>query len=179
MIWFKNICYADWKSLHIPIASTKISGLNVFLSLVEGVRPYNVCQIISFCTRATILLPANVCISIPPHTLFVQTWYFISAFSDRARIKGIIIVILCTLYCNVSHRWMRPEVIRQHWRRLSSCRRLACGHVIRRRRGFGQWFAGRVGSYAFKASLLLLTSPKSPTLPLTAAYISTYVKSKL
>ncbi len=27
-------------------------------------------------------------------------------------------------------------------------------------------FAERVGSYAFKASLLLLTPPKSPTLPL-------------
>ncbi len=28
-------------------------------------------------------------------------------------------------------------------------------------------FAGRVGSYAFKASLLLLASPKSPTQPIT------------
>ncbi len=32
---------------------------------------------------------------------------------------------------------------------------------------FGEWFAGRVGSYAFKAILLLLASPKSPTLPLS------------
>ncbi len=50
---------------------------------------------------------------------------------------------------------------------------------VLRRRGFGEWFAGRVGSYAFKASLLLLASPKSPSLPLTEAFISPYVKSKL
>ncbi len=36
-------------------------------------------------------------------------------------------------------------------------------------------FAGRVGSYAFKASLLLLASPKLPTLPL----IHTYIVSKI
>ncbi len=37
-------------------------------------------------------------------------------------------------------------------------------HVFWRRRGFGERVAGKVGSYAFRDCLLLLASPKSPTL---------------
>ncbi len=60
--WFKNIfCYAGWKPLNMPITINKLSGLNVFIyaliSLVEGIWPYNVHQIISFCPRATIGCP--------------------------------------------------------------------------------------------------------------------------
>ncbi len=35
----KKIYYAGWKSLHIPIAITKLSDLNVFILSVEGVVP--------------------------------------------------------------------------------------------------------------------------------------------
>jgi len=41
-----------------------------------------------------------------------------------------------------------------------------CTHVFWRKRGFGEHFEARVGSYAFKASLRLLASPKLPTLAL-------------
>ncbi len=56
-----------------------------------------------------------------------------------------------------------------HQCHLSSCRWLASGlsvrsHMFWRRRGFGEWFGGRMGSYAFKASLLLLVSLKLSTL---------------
>ncbi len=34
------------ESLHIPIASIRLSGLNVFILTVEGVEPYNVRPII-------------------------------------------------------------------------------------------------------------------------------------
>ncbi len=59
-----------------------------------------------------------------------------------------------------------------HQHSLSSCYWLDSGLsvVVRwfwRRRGFGEWFAGRMGSYAFNASLLLLASQKSPTLLFT------------
>ncbi len=35
----KNFFYACWKSLHISIALIKLSGLNVFISSVEGIGP--------------------------------------------------------------------------------------------------------------------------------------------
>ncbi len=69
----------------------------------------------------------------------------------------ICIYIFCgrcrTIKCSSSHIWLASGLP-------------VCGHVFWRRRGFGEWFAGRVGSYAFKASLLLLASLKLPTLPL-------------
>ncbi len=70
-----------------------------------------------------------------------------------------------------SHRWMRHEVIWQHWRHLSSRHWLASDlpvhiHVFWGGVAFESDYAGRVVSYAFKASLLLLASLKSPTLVL-------------
>ncbi len=83
------------------------------------------------------------------------------------------------LYCNVfppvNETWGNLSALHStlHKHRLSLCRWLASGlpdyvHVFWRRRGFGEWFAGRVGFYAFTASLLLLTSTKSPTIPRTS-----------
>ncbi len=75
VIWFKNIfCYADWKSLHILIAITKLSGLND-LNLIYIVcwrhGTINLHPIISLCPRA--VLPASQC-------MHLQTWYVISTF---------------------------------------------------------------------------------------------------
>ncbi len=74
---------------------------------------------------------------------------------------------LCTVL--FSHQWMRRHLTALHstlhQHSLSSCYWLDSGlsvggHVFWRRRGFGEWFAGRMGSYAFNASLLLLASQK-------------------
>ncbi len=98
------------------------------------------------------------------------------AIAERPRMEGVIIVILCA-YCNVfslvNETWGNltalHSILHQHC--LSSCRWLAficlcvfmCfGGDIALKSDFG----GRVGSYAIKASLILLASPKSPTLPL-------------
>ncbi len=109
MIWFKTIfLLCCLKVSSIPIAITKISCLNVFIFI------YIVCgrhRIIK-CPSNHIprseghnRLLINVCICMPPCNLFVQTWHVISAFhcaiAERARMKRIIIVILCALYCNV------------------------------------------------------------------------------
>ncbi len=122
-------------------------------------------------------LPVKVRICIPPRTPFTQTWWVISAFhyaiADWVRMEGVI-VISCALY--FSHQWTRRHLTALHSTlhvyRLSSCCWLDSGlsvrgHVFWRRRVFREWFAGRVGSNAFKASLLLLASQKSPTLLLT------------
>ncbi len=98
--------------------------------------------------------------------------------ADWTRMQGVIIVILCALYCNVfspvNETWGNLTVLNSVLSqcRVSSFRCLSSGlpvhvHVFWRRRGFGDWFAGRMRSYAFKASLLLLAPPKSATLPLT------------
>ncbi len=158
MIWFKNIFrYAGWNSLHIPNEISKLSGLNVF-------RP--ICLYIGCGRHRTIkcltnqinrsehynrlsCLPVNIC------TLFVQTWYLISAvhyvIADWAGIIGSIILIFCTLY-KFSHRWMRHEVI---WHRYIQSIQYICSMIMQ-----GRW------DLAFKASLLLLAFLKSPTLPL-------------
>ncbi len=96
---------------------------------------------------------------------------------DRTRMEGVIIVILCALYCNVfspvNETWGNLTVLNSVLSQCRvSCRCLSSGlpvhvHVFWRRRGLGDWFAGRVRSYAFKASLLLLAPQKSATLPLT------------
>ncbi len=91
--------------------------------------------------------------------------------------EGITIVMLCTLYVNVfspvNETWSNLTVLHSilYQHRLSSRRWLASGlpervHVFLRMHGFGEWFAGRVRSYAFKASFLLLALLKLPTLPL-------------
>ncbi len=125
-------------------------------------------------------LPVNICICIPPRTLLAQTWYVISTFhyaiADRARMEGVIIVILCTLYCNVfslvNETWGNLTALHSilHQHRVSSCHWLASGlsvwNCVWRRCCFGEWFAVKVGSYSFKARMLLLASPKSPILSL-------------
>ncbi len=75
--------------------------------------------------------------------------------------------VVCTVI--LSHWYMRYEVIWQHCiqpsaNTLTSSSR-GCSlpfqkqhNVFWRRCGFGEWFARRVGSCAFKASLLLLAS---------------------
>ncbi len=94
-----------------------------------------------------------------------------------ARIKSAIIVILCALYCNVfsvaNETWGNLTALHSilHQRRLSSCSRLVsglpeCVRVLWRRRGFAKWLCREGGDLAYKASLLLLAFPKSPTLPL-------------
>ncbi len=102
--------------------------------------------------------PVNICICIPPRTLFTQTWYVHYAIADRVRMKGVIIVILCALYCNVF------SVVNERWGNLISLHSIPTfgGGVA-----LESDFAGRVGSYAFKASLLLLAFPKSPAVPLS------------
>lgn len=98
------------------------------------------------------------------------SWHIISAvhcvIADRVRMEDVISVILYTLYCYV----FSPEVIWQHRRRLSSRRWCLCSVCVQScvleeaclRRVI--CMEGR--SYAFKASLPLLASRKSPTLPL-------------
>ncbi len=87
-------------------------------------------------------LPVNICICIPPHILF--TWNVISEFI----MEGVIIVILCTLYCNVF------SPVNKTWARVASA--LPVCVLVLWRCGFGEWFTGRVGSYAFKAGFVIL-----------------------
>ncbi len=125
MIAFRNIfCYSGWKSLHILIAIIKLSGLNVFICIYI------------FCGRCRTkkcssnqnarskrfnwlsYLSVNVCICIPPRTLFAQTWYVISAFThavQTARMAGKhqqpnLPSWYCSTFTNCaikfSHRWM-------------------------------------------------------------------------
>jgi len=100
-------------------------------------------------------LPVNACVCIPLCTLFVQTWCIISVIADRVRKEDVISVILCMLYCYVCS----PEVI---WSSLILPLMSLLCHVFWRRRVFGEWFAWREGSYAFKASLLFLASLSLP-----------------
>ncbi len=86
--------------------------------------------------------------------------------ADQVRMEGIVIVILCTLHCNVfssvNETWgnqtaLTPSLI------VSLVSFWCVIMCFWRRRGFGEWFAARVGYYAFKAILLLLASLKSPS----------------
>ncbi len=132
-------------------------------------------------------LPVNVCICIPLRTLFAQTWYVISAIhyttANRARTEGVIIVILCDLYYNVlsavNETWgnLTSLHLTLHQRCISLCRWLASGLPVAFMCFGGgvaleRDYAGRVGSYDIKSSLLLLASLKLPTLHLT---IYTYI----
>ncbi len=87
-----------------------------------------------------------------------------------------IIVILCALYCTVFSpvTWINLTALHStlHQRWLSLCRWLVsglpvCVHVFWRSVALESDYAGRVGSCAFKAILISLASPKSPTLPLS------------
>ncbi len=77
-------------------------------------------------------LPVNVCIYIPLCTPFTQKWYAISTFhcaiADLARMEGVIIVILCDLYCNVfsavNETWVNLTAL------LSLCSVWACLCVL-------------------------------------------------
>ncbi len=57
-------------------------------------------------------LLVNVCICIPLHRNDTASAYSIA---DRARMQGVIIVISCPFYCNISHQWMIHEVIWQFY----------------------------------------------------------------
>ncbi len=133
MILFRNIfCYACWKSLHIPIAIIKLSGLNVFICIYIfcGRRRTKKCSsnqnARSERFKWVSYLPVNVCISIPLSTLFAQTGYVISAFThaiaDRARMadkhqQPDLPSWYCSTFTNCtikfSHRWMTHDVVQQ------------------------------------------------------------------
>ncbi len=86
MIVFRNIfCYAGWKSLHIPIAIIKLSGLNVFIYSVEGVGPRNV--------RPLTFLPACQHVYLhtsahPVHADRTRHQCVHVHYADRARMAG-------------------------------------------------------------------------------------------
>ncbi len=117
MIVFRNIfCYAGWKSLHIPIAIIKLSGLNVFIYSVEGVGPRNVW---TECFDWLSYLPVNICICIPLLTRFAQTGYVISAFTYAMQtelerqaninnltfLPGIVVLLLTVLLSFLTGEW--------------------------------------------------------------------------
>ncbi len=98
------------------------------------------------------------------------------------RTKGAIIVILCTLYCNVfsavNETWGNLTALYStlHQRGLSLCLRLVsalteCVHVFCRRRGFAEGWRGEGGELAFKANLLSLAFTKSPNLLFTHPHV--------
>ncbi len=165
MIVFRNIfCYAGWKSLYIPIAIIKLSGLNVFIYSVEGVGPINV--------RPSVLIDfpiCNICICIPLRTWFVQTGCVVSAFTygaDKARMAGkhqqpdLPSWYCCTFTnCTVkfSHWWMTWCIVV----RLSLVIWSVCAFM---RSGAWLWTAicREGGAFAFSAIRLKLAFSKIP-----------------
>ncbi len=159
MIWFKNIfCYAGWESLHISIALVKFSGLNVFICIACGRRR----------TQKT-LSNKNVrskhydrlpCLPVKYVFAYLCTPCLCRHDTHQrvpSRMKCTVIVIFCTLYFNV----MSP--VYETWGYLWSAWYV---HVFWGRCGFAEWLCWEGGKLAFKANLLLLAFPKSPTLPL-------------
>ncbi len=163
--------------LHILIAITKSSGLNLFISSVEGVGPWNVHPIKMFGPNITISCPA--CLS----NMYLHTSAH-PVCTDMIRHQRVpgwmnssIIVIICALHCNVfsevNETWGNLTALHStlHKRRLSSCRRLVsalteCVRVFWGRCSFAEWLWMEGGDLAFKANFLSLAFPKSPTLPL-------------
>ncbi len=92
MIVFRNIfCYSGWKSLHIPIAIIKSSGLNVFICIYTfcGRRGTKKCSSNQNARSERFnwlsYLPVNVYICIPMRTRFAQTGYVISAITHAVQ----------------------------------------------------------------------------------------------
>ncbi len=130
MIVLRNIfCYAGWKSLHIPIAVIKLSGLNVFICIYIfcGRRRTKKCSSNQNARSEHFnwlsYLPVNICISIPLRTRFAQTGYAISAgtyaIADRARMadkhqQPDLPSWYCSTFTNctikLSQRWMTHDV---------------------------------------------------------------------
>ncbi len=142
----KYFCYAGWKSLHIPIAIIKLSGLNVFICVYifcgrhrtkkcssnQNVRYENY--------ERLAYLPVNICVCIPLYTLFAQTGFFISVFTYAMQTEW-------EWQANINNLIFLPGIAYDTWCivvMLSLVVWSVCIHVFRRR-GFGRRFAGRVG----------------------------------
>ncbi len=152
--------------LHISIAITKLSGINVFICIISSVeRCRTITHLSNHIPRSEgynrlSCLPVCVCICTP------QTWYVISTFIARLKTEWEWKVLLLYYYalCTgnissaVNETWGNLTALHStlHQRRLSSYSLLASAlpvqvHVFWGRCGFGEWFAGRMGSYVFKA----------------------------
>ncbi len=149
MIWAKTIfCYAVWSCLYIPIKFTVFYLISIVCGSCRTVK----------CLSHHILRSEGLlaCERMSLHTMFVQTSYAISAFQRE-----------CNVFSSVNETWGNLAVLMLSLIvSLLASGLLEHSHVFWRRRGFGDWFCWRVGSYAFKASLLLLTPLKSPALSL-------------
>ncbi len=134
MIWFKNIfCYVGWKSLHIPIVITKLSGLNLFICIyiISGRHRTIKCSsnqnVRSEYYDRLSYLPVKICICIPLRTLFAQTWYVISTFQREWKALLFYYYALHTVMSPMNETWGNLTALRSilHQRRLSSYRRLS------------------------------------------------------
>ncbi len=120
--------YAGWKFLHMSIALIKLSGVNVFISSVEGVGSKQ--NYVRSKHNDGSYLPVSmylhtsahpVCTDMIPHQC-IWVW-----------MKGTIIVTLSALYCNVfspvNEIWGNLTALHSifHQRGLSWCRRLVSG----------------------------------------------------
>ncbi len=121
-------------------------------------------------------LPVKVCICILPCSLFTQRWCIINALHYTiaywARMEGVIIILralYCKVFSPVNETWGNQTAFLStlHQHRLSSCHWLtsAARSCVLKEAWLWRVFAGRVRSYVLKAIVLLLASPKSPTLP--------------
>ncbi len=115
--------------------------------------------------------------------LLAQTWAQpVLLRHCRQRIEGDIIVVLCTLYCNVfllvNEMWSNLTALHStlHQRHLSLPRwsTCTCSCVLEE-----AWLWRVICRESFKARLLLLAFSKSPTLPLTLCKVKScvFVKS--
>ncbi len=141
----------------ILIANPKLSGLNLFISSVEGIGPCNVRSIIFLGPRNSIGCPTclSACVFAYLHAscscrhdtiynVFLpvnETWDNLKVLHSTLHQPSVVMSLVslwstCVCLCVLEEAWLWNE------------------------------YAGRVGSYAFKDSLLLLNSPELYTLPI-------------
>ncbi len=122
-------CYTSLKSLFILIAIIKLSGLNVFIYSVEGVRPRNVRPITTLGPSVLIVFPtclstyvlAYLCapcscrhtryITIRAFTHAVQTEQEWQANINNPIFLSGIVVLLLNVAITFFHRWMTHVVV--------------------------------------------------------------------
>ncbi len=125
--------YAGRKSLHMSIALIKLSGVNVFISSVEGVgskKTLSNQNVRSEHYDRLSYLPVSMYLHTSAHPVCTD---MIRHQRIRALMKGAIIVTLSTLYWNVfsavNETWGNLTALHSifHQRGLSSCCRLVSG----------------------------------------------------
>ncbi len=176
MIWFKNIfSYAGLKSLHIPIAITKLSDLNLFTYIYIYIYIYILCgrhRTIKCSSNQNVRSEHYDRLSCLP-VKYVFAYLCAPCFYRHDTSSAHSSENERRYYCNIMRFVIWQCCIQSSTNAvLSLCRRLVsalpeCVHVFWRRRGFAKWLCMEDEDLAFKASLLSPAFPKSPTLFLT------------